>query len=363
MSRDLKNEYEAMLDQEIPDLWSRIEPRLAEKTGQGSAAQAMMHAEAVQGVQNGRQTAGVQEISQEAVQGVQNRQQTVSTQAMMQEAGIQGAGEQTVFPGRGTEAKETGEQAARGQTAQQEKKTRRHLRRSTIAVWTSLAAACVCLALILPAWTGGQKGEDRTNQIAADTSSATDNGASFQTDGMQESACEDAYEPESPADMEAGTNNTAADDDSVTLFENADASPQDVPVEEDAALQESDGNGQTQGDDQGDMSAPAEEESDENGKEASELLSQYTFYGGIVEVWQTKEGFFYRMELEESAGDDMPAGSKIVIFRKKGLLQGISGAQDMTMTEGNFYRVETEPEIVDGETRYVLIGCEEVDAE
>ena len=31
MSKDLKNEYEALLDSEIPDLWSRIEPELHEK--------------------------------------------------------------------------------------------------------------------------------------------------------------------------------------------------------------------------------------------------------------------------------------------------------------------------------------------
>lgn len=31
MSKDLKNEYEALLESDIPDLWSRIEPRLHEK--------------------------------------------------------------------------------------------------------------------------------------------------------------------------------------------------------------------------------------------------------------------------------------------------------------------------------------------
>lgn len=326
MSRDLKNEYEAMLDQEIPDLWSRIEPRLAEKTGQGMTAQAMMHAEVVQEVQK--------------VQGVQNRQQTAGMQELRQEAGIQGAG---------------------GQTAQQEKKTRRHLRRSTIAVWTSLAAACVCLALILPAWTGGNKGEDRTNQIAADTSSATDNGAFMEAEGMPESGTTNGYEPEY-SDAEVSENNTASDD-GATLFENADAaaSPQEFPTAEDAALQESDGDGQRQDGFQGDMSAPAEEETDEYGTEESKQHSQYAFYGEIIDMWETKEGFFYHMELKENAGDDMPAGSEIVIIQKKGLLAGLHGTQELAV--GNCYRVDAEIEVVDGETRYVFLSCEEVCAE
>ncbi len=42
MSKDFKNEYENQLDFEIPDLWSRIEPQLHEKTVQPMAAQENM---------------------------------------------------------------------------------------------------------------------------------------------------------------------------------------------------------------------------------------------------------------------------------------------------------------------------------
>ena len=117
MSRDLKNEYVAMLDQEIPDLWSRIEPKLTEKTGKSR---------------------------------------------MSQTAGMQEAGTQT------TDAQINQTQITGGQTVRRKKSARRRSKRSTIAVLGSLAAACVCLALILPAWRGSEKGSDRSNQMAAD---------------------------------------------------------------------------------------------------------------------------------------------------------------------------------------------------
>ena len=76
MSRDLKNEYVAMLDQEIPDLWSRIEPKLTEKTGKSRMSQ----------------TAGMQEAGTQTTDAQIN--QTQITQ--MQEAGTQITGGQTV---------------------------------------------------------------------------------------------------------------------------------------------------------------------------------------------------------------------------------------------------------------------------
>ena len=94
MSRDLKHEYEAMLDQEIPDLWSRIEPRLADKKG---------------------------------TQNEEPKGKSIRT---------------------------------------------RRIRRSTIAVWGSLAAACVCLAIIFPAWRGNEKSANGTNQTASAESAA-----------------------------------------------------------------------------------------------------------------------------------------------------------------------------------------------
>lgn len=50
-----------------------------------------------------------------------------------------------------------------------------------------------------------------------------------------------------------------------------------------------------------------------------------------------------------------------MIIQKKGLLAGLHGTQELAV--GNCYRVDAEIEVVDGETRYVLLSREEADAE
>lgn len=270
MSRDLKSEYEAMLDQEIPDLWSRIEPRLADK------------------------------------KGTQNAE-------------------------------------AKGKSI----RTRR-IKRSTFAVWGSLAAACVCLAIIIPAWNRSKKDANGTYQMesgsAANTAAADQSVPQMAKDepdgGMmngieEETACDnsaneaDMMQSFAPVDDGEMANDT-------TAWEGEDGISNDV-----------------QGDVENKETAPAEDVSKANGAE-TETLSQYECCGEITDAWQTREGFFYRMEL---IGDSQQAfdGTEILIWQKAGFLSGLMGTQNAALTTGNRYRIVVEPETVDGETRYVLV--------
>lgn len=356
MSRDLKNEYEAMLDQEIPDLWSRIEPRLAEKTGQGRPVQAMLHAE--------------------AVQEVQNRQQTADVQGIRQEAGIQSAGEQAVFRENSmqAEAKETGEQAIRGKTAQHEKKTHRRVRRSTIAVCGSLAAACLCLVIVLPAWRGSKKSNYEMNQTAADTNMAgspadttADNAAAdMEAPQMESSIMNGMGSSDNGSDGSAGAYDDFAES-AEAPAEESESLKYGSEIAEDTAVQE---NGAEQERLENAENAAAEPEmtpgQTEFGGEndsAPEPLPAYECDGEIVDAWQTQEGFFYQMELLGGSMESASAETTILLWQKGNFLSDLLGAKEERLTVGERYTVLVEPEVVDGETRYVLLGYEEADAE
>lgn len=283
MSRDLKQEYEAMLDQEIPDLWSRIEPRLADK---------------------------------KATQNVEPKGKSIRT---------------------------------------------RRIRRSTIAVWGSLAAACVCLAIILPAWRGNVKNADGTNQTAsaesADTTAAdrapaaqemqqSDNGM------MNGMGSEAAYN-----DSEGEFDGFADDADAAGGLElpKEEAEPVDNAASGDGAEQEYETNTET-------AAAEPEEEPAGDNNSSAERIPTYECYGEISDAWQTREGFFYQMELIGDPEAFETDETAILLWQKEGFLSGLFGKKE-ELAVGGRYTVFVEPEIVDGETRYVLISYEADDGE
>ncbi|MBD5533071.1 MAG: hypothetical protein HDQ98_12915 [Lachnospiraceae bacterium] len=287
MSRDLKHEYEAMLDQEIPDLWSRIEPRLADK------------------------------------KGTQNEE-------------------------------------PKGKSIR-----KRRIRRSTIAVWGSLAAACVCLAIILPAWRGNVKNADETNLTAsagnADTTAADMAPAAQE---MQQSEAQSDNGMMNGMGSEAANNDSAveydgfADDTDVAEGSESpkeEAEPVDNAASGDGAEQEYQGNTET-------AAAEPEEEPAGDNHSSAERPSTYECYGEISESWQTREGFFYQMELIGDPEALAPDETVILLWQKEGFLSGLLGKKE-ELTVGGRYTVFVEPEIVDGETRYVLVSYEADDGE
>lgn len=270
MSRDLKQEYEEMLDQEIPDLWSRIEPRLADK-------------------------------------------------------------------------KET-------QNAEQKEKTmpKRRIKRSTIAVLGSLAAACVCLAIILPAWRGNQKGFASDQMMVSDGGTDTNAGASNDSASLLENSTMNGMaQPEAACD-DAASSSTGepeeADGSDFTWYDKEDSVQTDeAEIDYGADIENA-------------ATAP-EKESDQD-VEAEKSLLSYECYGEIVDAWQTREGFFYHMELIGGGEESVPDETEILIWQKAGFLSGLLGGQKAALTTGIRYTVIVETEIVDGETRYVLIDYE-----
>lgn len=283
MSRDLKHEYEAMLDQEIPDLWSRIEPRLADKKG---------------------------------TQNAEPKGKSIRT---------------------------------------------RRIRRSTIAVWGSLAAACVCLAIILPAWRGNEKNAEGTNQTASaesEDTTAADMAPAAQEMQQSESGMMNGMGLEAANDDLAGEYDGFADDaDAAEGLElpKGNAEPADNGASGDGAQQENQIDAETA------AAAPEEETAGENNSSA-ERLPTYECYGEILDAWQTREGFFYQMELIGAPEAFETDETVILIWQKEGFLSGLLGKKE-ELTVGGRYTVFVEPEIVDGETRYVLISYEADDGE
>lgn len=312
MSRDLKQEYEEMLDQEIPDLWSRIEPRLAQK-GAFSEAHSKNSPEA-------------DSFEGKYDQGFENSAQSVRKE-FLQENGGTDAGRQDVQP--------------------VEKRIRtRRLKRSTIAVWGSLAAACVCLAVVFPAWRGGKKSYDGTTNQGASSGSAADtttnNNMDIETpqteNGMSNGMMPDDGYGASADDVGAAGMGGAAE-------------PESAPTAEDASVWMNEAESDYAVDFEG--AAIQDKYVDEDG-----MLQQYECYGEIVDARQTGEGHFYRMKLIEDAAEFLPEGTEILIWQKEGFLSGLFGAGEERLTTGNRYTVVVEPEIMDGETRYVLVSYE-----
>ncbi|MCM1105051.1 MAG: hypothetical protein NC409_13205 [Clostridium sp.] len=362
MSRDLKTEYEAMLDQEIPDLWSRIEPRLADK--KSAAADTVLggtHAETDRYAETDMHAEMDTYVQTDILQFA--REESTPGTVLQKDAGTN-AGRQGAQPiGK--------------------RMHRRRIKRSTVAVWGSLAAACICLVIILPAWRGSKNRLDNTNQgAAADDNTAS--GAVMDHAGSDNMAVDTAEEAEAPAEggaaaakNEAQSESSAmngmaqegapaespaesydisADDADMAGTESA-AEPENIWIAEADAAQ-TDGAGDYHGTNTENASAPLEEEGEADGGDGTPPGSAVYYDGEVVDAWRTEEGFFYRMELAGDAGASLPGETEILIWQKAGLLSGLPGRKEQALEIGKDYTVTVEPEAADGEIRYVLIGYE-----
>lgn len=383
MSRDLKQEYEAMLDQEIPDLWSRIEPRLTDKTStQSNLPGSFTEAGSVrtdnagmeksmQDAQNAEMNAGQQKSGRTDAQ----RQGAGTDAGQRQDAGADAGQQETIRPNAGQRESielETVRQKAR---TKENGMRKRRIRRSTIAVWGSLAAACVCLALILPAWRGSKKGIGGTNQMwsennyasdmAAEDTAVTGDSTAAETETAEDGAMASKDELQSeegtmngmaPAESPAESYDGLTDDADMAGMESAE--PENVTTAADDAAQTDGAEADCGSSTESIAAVPEESVPEQENERGSGADLQYECYGEIVDAWRTDEGFFYRMELVFSASEALPDGTEILIWQKAGLLSGLPGIKGKALTTGECYTVVVEPEVVDGETRYVLIGYE-----
>lgn len=289
MSRDLKREYEAMLDQEIPDLWSRIEPQLADK---------------------------------KASQAVPMGPEGISARGSM-------------------------------------RKTHRMSRR-TIAVWGSFAAACVCLAIVIPIWTRSGKGmeakkSDGRHFMADQAQSVQDvyDGAVFDKPEQQESMeadsislAESLQEPASALEDNAGSNVTmngmqendvdASDDGPKETF------PEDAGAESEAEL--------NAGAAQGAEETPSEEAAPDAETER-EQEKTVQFRGKVIEVWRTQEGYVYRIALTGDGDSHLSGETEVLVLQEEEDL----AADVEELQEGMTYTFGVKTRIVSGESTYLLI--------
>lgn len=293
MSRDLKREYEAMLDQEIPDLWSRIEPQLADK-----------------------KTAQAAPMSPEG----------------------EGSG-------------------SRGGVRKKQKISRR-----TIAVWGSFAAACVCLAIVIPIWTRNGKGmeakkSDGRHFMADQAQSAQDvyDGAVFDKPGRQESMeadsismMESLQEPAAASQDNAGSNaamnNGIMQDNDVDFSDDGPKGtfPEDVLMGPEAEL--------NAGAAQGAEETPSEEAA--SGAETErEKENTVQFRGEVVEAWRAQEGYVYRIALTGDENSHLSGETEILVLQKEEDL----AADAEGLQEGMTYTFGVESRIVSGEITYLLI--------
>lgn len=295
MSRDLKREYEAMLDQEIPDLWSRIEPQLADK----KAAQAVP-------------------MSPEG----------------------EGSG-------------------SRGGVRKKQKISRR-----TIAVWGSFAAACVCLAIVIPIWTRNGKGmeakkSDGRHFMADQAQSVQDvyDGAVFDKPEPQESMeadsismMESLQEPAAASQNNAGSNaamNNVMQDNDVDFSGFSDDEPKGTFPEDTGAEPEA---GLNAGAAQGAEETPNEEAASDAETER-EKENTVQFRGEVVEAWRAQEGYVYRIALTGDENSHLSGETEILVLQKEEDL----AADAEGLQEGMTYTFGVESRIVSGEITYLLI--------
>ncbi len=321
MSRNLKTEYEAMLDQEIPDLWSRIEPRLADKRAAGTEAP---------GEQGVRTAAGADALK---AQTAPERQAAPETRTVP---------EARTVPERPHSRK-------------------RGISRRRIAVWSSLAAACVCLMIALPAWFGSRKGSSEQNEMlqsdmsmemAADDCAGEESGAAAKA---EESPAEDAYEPEDipesmyDEDMEAAENsgdgaslNEESREEKEEFLESL--KPQQGMTQSDGAPVADDSNG-----------VEEQECEPENAAEPAEAV-RYECSGRVAEMWQDEEGYCYRITLADEPEGNPLGESEIVVLQGEDFFAANPDITGAALLEDRTYTIVVEPEAESGGTRYRLIG-------
>ncbi len=305
MGRDLKNEYEAMLDHEIPDLWSRIEPQLADKKKEGTA------------------------------------QSTPSVQQAAQPVSSTGGASK-----------------------------RRGISRRSVAVWGSLAAACVCLAIVIPAFIrNGEMSEKQANdQTETESASCSDTSAvkDYDTDGSAGAESNAAPRPDDDgADGGMQADEAAADD--LCMPEEAAEDQCDNQAEGGAPATDMDSGVAMGGEKENDIERSEEllnggavtedacplQEADGGEKGAA----RYRLTVEIVDTWETEEGCFYRGTLL-SDDEENPLGvSEIVVLLGEDYYAANPGTRPVTLEKGGTYALTVKAGAADGETVYVVIQC------
>lgn len=292
MSRDLKREYEAMLDQEIPDLWSRIEPQLADK----KTAQAVPLRPAESGSRG----------------GVRKKQR---------------------------------------------------ISRRTIAVWGSFAAACVCLAIVIPIWTQNGKGKEAKKSdgryfMADQAQSAQEayDGAVFDKQPQESmeadsiSMMESLQEPAAASQNNEGSNaamNNVMQDNDVDFSGFSDDEPKGTFPEDAGSEPEAELNA---GAAQGAEETPNEEAAPDAETER-EKENTVQFRGEVVEAWRAQEGYVYRIALTGDENSHLSGETEILVLQKEEDL----AADAEGLQEGMTYTFGVESRIVSGEITYLLI--------
>ena len=174
MSKDFKSEYENQLDFEIPDLWSRIEPQLHEKTTQPMAAQA-------------------------------NAWQPNVQQPMVAQAPVNMQHPQVVV--------------------QKKNKLRR------IYAYSGIAVACLCVVIAIPVLMGNMDRKDASNDMVAMDSAVSEESVNENTTAGWNDMAMGSADAEMDMDMDM---DTSAESETVTddcVVEDGTASDSDVDAE------------------------------------------------------------------------------------------------------------------------------------
>ncbi len=171
MSKDFKSEYENQLDFEIPDLWSRIEPQLHEKTAQPMAAQA-------------------------------NVWQTNAQQPMVAQEPVNMQQPQVVV------------------------KKKNKLRR--IYAYSGIAVACLCVVIAIPVLMGNIDRKDASNDMVAMDSAVSEESVNENTTAGWSDIVIGSADADMDMDMDTSAESEAVTDDCV--MEDGTASDSDAEV-------------------------------------------------------------------------------------------------------------------------------------
>lgn len=305
MGRDLKKEYEAMLDHEIPDLWSRIEPQLADKKKEGAA---------------------------QSMAPVQQAAQSVSSTG--------GAPK------------------------------RRGISRRSIAVWGSLVAACVCLAIVIPAFIRNGKmsekqANDQTQSASCSDTSAMDD---YDTDGSADAGSDAAPRPgDNGADGAMQADEDAVDElympeiaeeaaeDQYDKMNQAEAGSSVTDLDSGVAMGGEEENDIEWSEEFADGGAVIQDACPSQADDGEKGTACYRLTVEIVDTWETEEGCFYRGTLL-SDDEENPLGvSEIVVLLGEDYYAANPGNRLVTLEKGGTYALTVKAGAADGETVYVVI--------
>lgn len=299
MGRDLKREYEAMLDQEIPDLWSRIEPQLADK----KAAQAAPM----------RSDGSGSRASVRKKQRISRR--TIAVWGSFAAACVCLA---IAIPIWIRSGKGTGEKYGdRSFTANE--------LQSSQDVYDGAVF----------------DGAGPQESMEADSIS------------MMEPQQEPAAAYENSAGSNAAMNNGIMQENDVDFSGFSDDEPKGTFPEDTESEPEAELNAEAE---QGAAETPNEEQTpnEEAAPDAEterEKEKTVQFRGEVVEAWRAQEGYIYRIALTGDGDSHLAGGTEILVLREEEYF----AADAEELQEGMTYTFGVETRIVSGEITYLLI--------